>query len=117
MRYGEPVPLTRADAEKIFASSDSDAICEALVAVALNDPDWRWTQDRCIEFTHSAEWALRAIAATCLGHLARIHGMLDFAAVKPRLVELMKDSRTRGYAESTAGDIKMFMGLEVGTEE
>lgn len=116
MRYSEPVPLTKADAEKVFASSDSDAICEALVAVALSDPDWQWTQDRCIEFTHHPEWPLRAIAATCLGHLARIHGTLDFAKVKPRLIELMKDPRTRGYAESAAGDIKMFMGLEVDTE-
>ena len=117
MRYAEPVPLTKADAATIFASADRDAICSALVAFALNDPDWRWTQDRCIEFTHHAEWELRAIAATCLGHLARLHGTLDYAKVRPRLIELMKDSRTRGYAESAADDIKMFMGLTVGSEE
>lgn len=117
MRYSEPVPLSKADAEKIFASSDRDAICEALVALALNAPDWRWVQDRCLALTHHAEWELRAIAATCLGHLARIHGTLDFARVKPRLIELMEDPRTRGYAETAAGDIKMFMGLEVNTEQ
>jgi hypothetical protein len=115
MRYSEPLPLTRADAERIFASSDRDAVCEALVAVAFHDPDWRWVQDKCLGFTHHSEWALRAIAATCLGHLARIHGTLDFERVKPRLIELMKDPRTRGYAEDAASDIRMFMGLDVLT--
>ena len=113
MRYSQPVQLTKSQAEKIFASNDTDAISESLVALALNEPDWQWTQDKCIEFTHHGEWVLRAVAATCLGHLARLHGSLDLDKVRPRLLALMKDLRTSGYAEDAAGDIKMFMGIDL----
>lgn len=113
MRYVEPLPITKARAEEILAGGNGDEICEAMVALAFYEADWRWTQERCLELTHHADWTLRAIAATCLGHLARIHRTLEMDRVRPRLVELMNDPQTRGYAENAADDIKMFMNVDL----
>jgi hypothetical protein len=117
MKYQRPAPLTKAEAEIVLASGDTHAMCEALVALALYEPDCGWTHERCIELARHSEWTLRAIAATCLGHLARIHGTLDLERVSPLLVELTRDPRTRGYAQDAVGDIKMFMGRDVELPE
>ncbi len=110
MRYQEPTALTRAEAEKIFKSNDVDAICEALVSVALNDVDWRWVQTQALRFANHESPQVRAVVATSLGHLARIHRTLDAAQVVPKLREMLRDKAIAGRVEDAIDDIEIYLG-------
>lgn len=109
MRYHQPQKLTKTDAEQAFARGSAPEIQRALVAIALGEEDWRWVQEKCLVFTHHDEPGIRGLAATCLGHLARIHGQLDMHKVMPRLDALQRDPATAGRAETALDDIKMFI--------
>lgn len=109
LRYDEPPPIAREDAEDAFASDDVPRICEALVGVALHEPDWRWAQDRALELLEHDDAWVRGLAATCLGHVARIHGMLDEDTVIPALHAASdRDSGIAGRVDDALGDITQF---------
>ncbi len=107
--------MTREEAESAFASNDPEQITFALVNAAFHDPDWRWVQDKCLDFTRNNFPEVRRMAATCLGHLARIHRILELNKVAPALKELLKDPErhVRGSAEDAMEDIKIFMNVEL----
>ena len=109
MKYEEPKSTSKAEAEHAFATNDLYKLREALVAVALSEEDWRWVQERCLEFTSHEDFTVRAIAATCLGHVARIHRQIDLDRVMPRLTLLQKDPETAIYAEDAISDVEMFV--------
>jgi hypothetical protein len=111
MKYENPPLLTRAIAEIELDSGNAHRIRDALIAVALNDPDWHWVQEICLRFATSSDTSIRAICATSLGHIARIHRQLDLARVLPVLKAMTSDPETAGYAESALDDIEMFIGL------
>ena len=87
-------------------------ICETLVRVALRDSDWWWVQEHCLRLTAATDPDVRRVAATCLGHLARIHGQLDLDRVEPRLRELRADAEVCGSAKDALDDIQQFMGTD-----
>ena len=105
--------MSREEAQSAFATNEPDLICAALVAVALHDSDWRWTQDRCLEFAQHPDAGVRQIAATCIGHIARIHQKLDLEAVRPVLHQLLTDGEfyVSGCAQDAIDDIETFMGV------
>jgi hypothetical protein len=104
--------MDRAAVESTLRGSDSTAICRALVAAALHDPDWAWVQEHCLRLLAAPNSDVRGVAATCLGHLARIHGTLDQDRVEPKLRELRKDPDVGGRAEDALDDIQKFMGTD-----
>ena len=85
-------------------------ISRALVAVALHELDRRWGDDRIAEHLVSPDSWVRGVAATCAGHVARIHGALDTARLLPLIERLMDDAETQGRAEDALDDIQMFVG-------
>jgi HEAT repeat len=102
--------MNRSMIEDLFAHGSDDEICETLVDIALSEPDdGAWVQDKCLEMSRHPSWPVRAIAATCLGHLARIHGTLDLTKALPRLRDLQSDPRTAGHAENALADIARFI--------
>jgi hypothetical protein len=109
--YHAPHPISREEAEAAFASCDSKEIAFALVNVAFHDPDWHWVQDKCLGFAHSDIAAVRQIALTCLGHVARIHRQLDLERVLPILDELSRDPEVQ--VDDTLDDIQIFMKVDV----
>ncbi len=109
MKYHDPQPISRTEAEAALKSGDADTICDTLVRLAYHDPDWQWVQNRCLNFIKHPNADVRGLAATCLGHLARIHGELDLAIVKPTLLALKNDPEVSGYAESALDDIQMYL--------
>lgn len=116
MKYAEPRAFSREEADEELASGNPDQIREALVALALRDGDWRCVQGKCLEFASHSDPSIRALAATCLGHLARLHGQLDLDEVLPVLTRMMADPDTEGSAENALDDIKMFIRASKGTE-
>jgi hypothetical protein len=111
LTYHKPQPITREEAESAFASGNSEEIDSALVNVALHDPDCRWVQDKCLGFARSNVAAVRQIAVTCLGHVARIHQKLDLEKVLPVLDGLSHDPEVQ--VEDALDDIQMFMKVEL----
>ena len=85
MRYREPEPLTVADAEPLLASGDPDVVRDALVRVVHSPLDPEWIEAQLLEATRADSSDVRATAATCLGHLARIHGRVSTKKVLPAL--------------------------------
>lgn len=113
MRYESPAPVGRAEALEAINSGESREACEAIIRLALNDPDGRWVQDVALGMAESADSNIRATAATALGHVARIHRRIDLDRVLPVLERLMHDPRTAGRAEDSMSDIAMFASKDL----
>ncbi|MCD5989803.1 hypothetical protein KDX30_18070 [Pseudomonas sp. CDFA 553] len=109
MNYQGPQTINRKAVEKAFASRDVKSICEALVSVALNDPDWRWAQSKCLDLLDNESPDVRGLAATCLGHIARIHRQLDKEKVLIALREHLDDSTISGQIADALDDVDMFL--------
>jgi hypothetical protein len=108
MNYQHVQPFSRRTAEIAFASGNIKNVCEALVSVALHDCDWRWAQDTCLNFLNSESLEVRGIAATCLGHIARIHRQLDKEKVLAALRKHLNEEAMAGRIEDAMDDIGMF---------
>ena len=109
MHYKEILPVSRQDAEAAFATENPDMICDALVRITYHDPDWRWVQEHCLAFTRHLHADIRGLAVTCLGHLARLHGILDTPRVLPVLESLRRDLDVAGRVEDALDDIHLFL--------
>jgi hypothetical protein len=111
MIYEEPKHITLAEAVVLFTSENADLSCirESLVFLALNESDWSFVQEWCLRFLEHEDWTVRAVSATCLGHIARIHRTLDVARVLLKLRPLLEDSVTAGYAQTAIEDIEQFV--------
>ena len=108
MEYREPGAGGREELLEAVAKDDAQELCEAMIAAAFNVDDWKWLQEEFISLLQHPNANVRAIAATSLGHVARIHGRLDTARVLPLLEELKQHQKTRGFAETALEDIEMF---------
>ena len=113
MEYRPPQPVSHSDAEAAFAQGDQGRICEVLVGLAFNDPDWRWVETACVRFADRGDAGGRSVALICLSHLARIHRQLDVEVVMPVIVrELEDDPLVAGQAEDALDDLRIFLGAE-----
>jgi HEAT repeat len=109
MRYEKINPLSRQEAETIFKQRDAEAMSDALLSVTFHGEDWHWVQSSCLMFLEDPDTKVRAVAATCLGHLARIHGIIDVATVVPALEPHLSDPEVGGRASDALDDIAMFV--------
>lgn len=109
MKYDDSRPIGRSEAETMFNSENPDAICEALIRVALHDPDPLWSQMVVLRFVAHDDSEVRGLAATCLGHIARIHRRMDLGIVVPILSKLAEDPLVGGRAEDALDDIRTYM--------
>jgi len=94
-------------------SEDDNRIGYGLVASALNDVDWQWVEDVCLEHSfHKSEY-VRSMALLGLGHLGRIHGaVINLERVIPRILECLDDEDTyvRDRSEHSLRDLQVFCG-------
>ena len=111
LKFKNPEQLNRHQLKEIFLAGSTDEICSALVAMAFYDEDWKWSQDQCLRFLEHPEWEIRAVAATCLGHIARIHSRLDKELVEQLLKKHMSDEKIAGYIDNALDDINWFIPL------
>ena len=112
MKYERIEPIDKTRAKKLLANGDRDAICRALVSVAMFEDDREWAQAQCLKFARHDDSFVRGVAATGLAHIARIHGAIDENEVVPVVRELLHDSdpETRGKAQDALSDFSTFLG-------
>jgi hypothetical protein len=112
MKYETIEPIGREQAERLLAKDNAEVICRTLVRVAMFDSDRRWVQSQCSRFAGHKDSSVRGVAATCLGHLARIHKAIDEDEVIPVVRQLLADSnpQVRAIAEDTISDFSIFLG-------
>jgi hypothetical protein len=101
--------------EHTFQHTSARDISQTLVALALHDADWKKVEKYCLEFLEHPDAGVRAVAATCIGHLARIHKTLDLDIVLPALYRHLSDPGqwVAGNADNALSDIEIFMKVPV----
>ncbi len=112
MKYEKLEPISKKKAKELLARSDRELVCRTLVRIAMFEPDRRWAQSQCLRFAQHQDSFIRGVAATCLGHLARIHREIDEEEVIPVVRQLLHDAdpATRGKAEDALSDFSTYLG-------
>jgi hypothetical protein len=108
-KYQNVLHIDRYVAEEIFASNDIEKITTALVSIAFYEEDWKWAQDKCLEYLSNENDAICGLAATCLGHIARVHGKMKKEKVRMQLLDRKNNLAIVGRIEDALDDIEMFV--------
>jgi hypothetical protein len=98
--------------ELLLGSDDEQDVQDALLSAAYYDSDWRWVQGKCLAASRHPDSRVRWVAATCFGHLARIHHQLDLEVVLQRLTELKDDPPVKPSAQDALDDIRFYMKFQ-----
>jgi hypothetical protein len=106
--YKEILPISRKEAEKVFSAGKGPEVATTLVSLSFHETHWHWVLEKCLEFTAGSDTDLKAVALTCIGHLARIHQDSEFRSFIPILVEMLDDPIVGGVAEDAIEDIDCF---------
>lgn len=106
MRYEQPRPISREEAEAAIASGIPEEISAALLGAVYSEPDWRWIQAQCLRSRYHPDVWVRRNVATCLGHIARFHKQLDAEQVLPALAELLGDPEVSGFVDDALDEIE-----------
>ncbi|WP_123645919.1 hypothetical protein [Lysobacter enzymogenes] len=109
MEYSEVRTLYDNKVKHALPEKNPEKICEALLSIAYYDADWRHAQDICIAHLENPNPDIRGLAATCLGHIARIHGHLDKDLVLSALNRKLDDPLIKGQVSDALDDIRTFM--------
>lgn len=108
-KYDEVQRISKEEAAKAFASGDPERVCRALVSIAFYDDDWRWVQETCMSCLTDSNPQISGTAATCLGHVARIHRQIDKEEILVALRAHLQDSKISGRVSDAIDDIDMFV--------
>jgi len=106
--YENVMPVDKESADKMFLSKDFELICHALVSVVFHEKDWKWVQDKCISFLMNDNPDISGLAATCLGHVARLHRQIEKERVIILLRSRQNNVKIAGRIEDAINDIEMY---------
>lgn len=109
MNHQKPPDFDKDALEDALTSTDEKYLCDVLLSIALHHSDWEWAQNKCLEKLKSKSPGVRGLAATCLGHIARIHGKLDRGRVVSTLMAHLSDGLIAGQVEDALEDIGIFL--------
>lgn len=112
MQYENLTPIGRADAATELASGERERIALTLIRLALYDPDRVYVENLLLYWlTKVDDSFLRGVAATGLGHVARIHKTLS-GDIVTALHALRFDSSIGGKVEDALEDLDAFKGTK-----
>lgn len=97
--------------EATLLGGDTHAICNTLVDMTFDSQtDYQWLERRCADLMQNyPKTPVRSLAATCLGHIARITGSLSEETVAI-LRRHVNDESLDGTAGDALDDWSMFVG-------
>lgn len=105
--HREIMPINEEEAEEMLKSGGISAMRFALKRIAANK-NWRWAQDKCLEYIDYDENDIRVAVIQSLGDIARAHKQLDLEKVLPILEKLKNhnDSYVSSAVSDTLTDIE-----------
>jgi len=109
MKFNNPQQKTKEELESNFASNDINLITDSLVSLSLYEKDWRWAQDIFLYFLNNDNPDISGLAATSLGHIARIHHNLDKEKVRSSLEQKVNDPLIGGRVQDALDDIEIYL--------
>ena len=108
--FHNPPPSTPAEVHAALDCGDLSAALDAMVGTALYcDGDWRELQELHLQLLGHEDHQVSALAATCLGHLARVYRQLDERRVVAALRRARSLPHIRGTADNALDDIRIFL--------
>lgn len=107
INYDEERPKGK-DAEICNSANPIQKICKDLLSCTFYDLDWKVAQDRCLVYLNHECSDVRGLAATCLGHVARIHRQIDREKVLEALGLHLRDDDISGQVQSVIEDVEKF---------
>jgi hypothetical protein len=79
-----------------------------MVSVAFFEQDWKWAQEKFLAFLDNKDPRISGLAATCLGHIARIQRKIDKTVIE-ELKKHLSNKQISGRVEDALSDIQMFV--------
>nr|WP_193599512.1 hypothetical protein [Micromonospora purpureochromogenes] len=108
--FHKPPSSTPAEVHAALDRGDLSAALEAMVGTALyGEGDWRELQELHLQLLGHEDHQVSALAATCLGHLARVYRQLDERRVVAALREARSLPHITGTADNALDDIRLFL--------
>jgi hypothetical protein len=108
--FHNPPPATAADVRAALGRGDVPAALDAMVGTALYDlGHWEELQELHLQLLEHDDHQVSSLAATCLGHLARVYRQLDEARVIKALRRKRSVPHMTGTAASALEDIEIFL--------
>lgn len=108
--FHNPPPTTPAEVRAALDGNDLRSAAAAMVgAVLYGDGDWKELQELYLELLSHEDRQVRTLAATCLGHVARVYGQLDEDRVVPALRHARSATDVGGTAADALDDIQVFL--------
>lgn len=107
--FEEIPPVSREEGLRLIESADGPTRARAVLALALHDSDWLWTQNLSLSLFDDPDAGVRGAAALALGHIARIHRQLELEKVLPALLRLRDDVAAGWRAQDALDDIDTFL--------
>jgi hypothetical protein len=111
--YKEPICLPFSEAEAMMTSERPDEVCNGLLSVTLYSRDLALAQSWCLRLAGHVSPEVRGLVATCIGHLARLHGQLDLtSAVETlRVLSLPYDATVAGRVADALEDVEQYLSI------
>lgn len=96
--------------EKNLHSSDIEKVTDAMLYLINSCNDLDWAEHVMIEMFGNENKNVKGLALACLGHLARIHGVINNKKIIPFLEKIVDENieELSGRAEDALDDIHMF---------
>lgn len=113
-KYDKVEPIDKKESEIIFKSNDVDKICKAAVSIAFFEQDWLWAQNKFLELLLNENSDISGIAATCIGHIARIQGRIEKEKVIAILRSRISEQAICGQINDALDDIEMYVSVTNG---
>ena len=108
--FRNPPPATPADVRAAVDRGDVPRALDAMVGSTLyKSGDWRELQELQLRLLEHEDRQVSALAATCLGHLARVYGQLDEGRVVTALQQARSIPHISGTAANALEDIEVFL--------
>lgn len=107
--YDEPSDISKVEFSEIVANGTAESKCEAAVRAVHSIADYDWLVAEFKSLLKDPNIEVRGVAATCIGHLARLHD----EANKEQLIEILnsvsEDADIQGRVEDAMDDIGIFL--------
>jgi hypothetical protein len=108
--FHNPPQATPADVRTALHRGDLPSALGAMVgSVLYGEGDWKELQELYLGLLEHEDRQVRALAATCLGHLARVYGQLDEDRVVPALRSRRSTPHVGGAVTTALEDIELFL--------